>query len=487
LKKQAVRGSVYILSSQIVLQGIRFISTIVMARLLTPAEFGLIAMIAAVTSFMGQFNELGLSQATIQHEDLKHQQVTNLFWINAALGVLSAILVMALAPAIVWFYHEPRLFWLTIALGVGFLFGGFSVQHQALIQRQMRIGTLSLINIMSCFLAIAVGIAAALMGAGVWALVYMPLVEGFVRVVAVWLACPWRPGLPLRGSGTWRMLIFGGNLTGANVVNYFSRNVDSMLIGRRWGAEPLGLYSKAYALLLMPIRQVTTPIAMVAIPALSRLQSEPQRYRRFYLKAVSLIACTTIPAVVFLIVMSGEVITVVLGRQWTGASAIFAILGVCALIQPVLNSTGWLYVSIGRTDRMFKGTIVWSIAAVASFFIGLPYGAVGVATAYTIFNLVFVIPFIHYAVEPTPVRTVDVLKAVWLWFAAGLIAGGSLYLLKAFFPQLMCGIMGIVIGVLETAVVYLGVVCILAGGVAPLRELIDLVRQFRRGEEASPK
>jgi O-antigen/teichoic acid export membrane protein len=480
LKKQAVRGGAFLLASRAIQQVIRIVSTVVIMRILTPEDFGLIAMVAVITNFMGQFLDLGLSQATVQRDELAHQQVTNLFWVNVGMGILATIIVVVLAPAIVWFYHEPRLYWLTMVLAIGFLFTALTVQHQALMQRQLRIGTLSMIYIISTVLSAGSGIAAVLLGAGVWALVCMPLVDGFTRVVAVWLACPWRPGLPARGSGTWRMLVFGGNVTAATIVNYFSGNTDHMFIGWQWGAGPLGLYDRAYSLMLLPIRQITTPVAIVAIPTLSRLQTEPERYRRYYLRAVSLIAFVTVPAATFLLVMSAEVITVVFGQQWMGVSKIFAILGVCALAQPILISTTWLFVSSGRPDRMFRATAAWAAGAVASFAIGLPFGPIGVAAAYTIFNLVCMIPFTQYAAGTTPVKTIDIMKTVRLWFVSGLFAGCSLYVLKALVPPLCTGITGIVFGVFEVGVIYLGIACIFAGGTAPLRNIADLVRQFRR-------
>ncbi len=177
------------------------------------------------------------------------------------------------------------------------------------------------------------------------------------------------------------MLAFGGNLTGFNVVNYFARNLDNILIGRYWGVEPLGLYSKAYSLLMLPLQQINAPISSVAIPALSRLQNDPEQYRKYYLKAISLITFVSLPGVMFMIVMSENIIRVVLGEQWIKASPIFSVLGISALIQVVLNTNGWLHVSIGRTDRMFRWGIFASFFIVVSFFIGLPYGAIGVATS----------------------------------------------------------------------------------------------------------
>ena len=480
LKSKAIRGVAFTLASRSFRQVMRIGSSIVIMRILAPEDFGLIAMIAAVTSFMEQFLDLGLSQATVQREKVTHQQVSNLFWINVGLGILITLIIIGLAPAITWFYNEPRLFWLTIVSATGFILVGLTVQHQAIIQRQMRIEALSIIYAVSSLLGPAVAIVSALMGAGVWSLVYMPIVENLVCAAGMWVVCSWRPGLPNRKGGTWEILKFGSNLTGANIVSYFSKNVDRILIGKRWLAEALGLYDRAYSLMLLPVRQITGPIELVAIPTLSRLQDDPVRYRSYYVKAVSFIAFTTIPIVLFLIVMSREIIELVLGKKWEAASSIFTVLGICALIQPVINSASWLFVSSGHTKRMFKATLVWSVAAVISFVIGLPFGAIGVAAAYTVFNFLGAIPFIAYAAGPTSVRIGDVLKGTWVWFASGLTAAGFLYVLKLLWPDFCDGIQGLIFCFFEIGIVYLASACILTRSMMPLSDIIEILRHLKR-------
>ena len=382
LKGRAVRGGLVTIAGQFVIKVIQLGSTAVLARLLTPQDYGLFAMIMVVTGFMWIFQDLGLSMATIHRERITHEQINALFWINLGLSLFVMIIVIALAPVLMWFYGEPELLWLVVALSVGFVFSGLAMQLMALLKRQMRFGTLAGLNITALGLSVAAGIGTAWMGAGVWALVYMELTKGLFIMLIVWVLCPWRPSLPIRFQGVGSMLAFGGNLTGFNVVNYFARGLDKVLIGRYWGPGQLGLYSRAYQLMMLPIIQVSAPMATVAIPTLSRLQSDPERFRRYYLKAISFIAFITMPGVIFMVVMSEEIIRLVLGEQWIGASRIFAVLGISALIQPIYNTQGWLHVSIGRTDRAFRWGLVGSAAIIASFFVGVPFGALAVASCY---------------------------------------------------------------------------------------------------------
>lgn len=486
LKGRSVRGGAVTMAAQGAIFFLRMGSTIVLARLLTPQDFGLIAMVTVITGFVAMFKDMGLSMATVQKAEINHAQISTLFWINVVLSLFMMLVTATLAPVIALFYGEPRLTWITLALASTFIFGGFTVQHQALLRRQMHFGTLALIQIISMVVGIITAIIAALYGAGYWSLVLMQLATAITIAIGVWVGCDWRPGLPKRGTGVRSMLAFGGNLTGFNFMNYFARNLDHVLIGRFWGPGQLGLYSKAYGLLLLPLQQITGPITAVAIPSLSRLQNDAERYLKYYLKAISLIAFLTMPGVMFLIIMSDEIIGLVLGQQWTGASRIFAVLGISALIQPVLSTVGWLFVSTGRTDRMFRWGIFSSLCIVVSFIVGLPFGAIGVATAYTICILLLAVPALWYATKTTPISLLSIFNVIWHPALATSIVGFALAGFNFFLPRLSAGAGGVLIGFAGTLIIYLGVSCALARGLTPISEVIDLGRQLRRPKLASP-
>jgi len=413
LKGRSIRGG----AVTMVAQGMRFFlqmgSTVVLARLLTPQDFGLIAMVTAVTGFVVMFKDMGLSMATVQKDEINHGQISTLFWINVVLSLGVMLVIAALAPAIAWFYGEPRLTWITLALGGAFIFGGLTIQHQALLRRNMHFGTLALIGIISMLAGIVAAIIAAWYGAGYWALVIMQLTGAITGAIAVWVACGWRPGLPVRRSGVREMLAFGGNLTGFNVLNYFARNADNLLIGKFWGSGQLGLYSKAYGLLTLPIRQIKGPIAAVAIPALSRLQNEPDQYRRYYYRAMSTIAFITMPLVAMLAALSHEIITIVLGKQWTDSAIIFKVFAFAAFCQPIWSSVGWIYTSLGQTKRLMRWGLVMVPLIVLSFVIGLPWGALGVATSYTVcFLCLIMVPSFWYAFRYSPINLTGLFSSI---------------------------------------------------------------------------
>ncbi|WP_445636406.1 Lipopolysaccharide biosynthesis protein [Nostoc sp. DSM 114161] len=427
LKSRSVRGGAVTMVAQGLKLSLNLGSNVVLARLLTPQDYGLIGMVTAVTGFVALFKDLGLSMATIQKDEINHTQVSTLFWVNVVLSVITALFVVAIAPSIAWLYHEPRLIWITVALSVGFIFSGLGVQHSALLNRQMQYKVLMFNDVFSMLFGIVAAIVAAAYALGYWALVILPLVMAAVNTIGVWLACPWRPSLPTWRAGVRSMLVFGGNLTAFSTINYFARNLDNILIGRSWGSQQLGLYAKAYQLLLLPISQINTPIAAVAIPMLSRLQQEQQQFHRYYLKAVSIVAFLTMPIIGFMIVASEEIIELLLGSQWRDATVIFRLLCISALVQPVCNTSGWLYISTGRSNKMLQWGLLACPFIIGSFFVGLPYGATGVAYSYSIVMLLQALPCMYYATRQTTITLLDIAFNIGHSFLASLAAGIAVF------------------------------------------------------------
>jgi PST family polysaccharide transporter len=435
IKALSVRGGAASIAAQAVTFAIQMISTVVLARLLTPADFGLVAMVTAITGFASMFVSLGLAMVTVQKPEISHQQISNLFWVNAAVSLLIALTITALAPLISWFYGDPRLIAITAALSGVLIFGGLTVQPLALLQRQMRFTALGTVQIVSSLAGLIAAVSASLLGAGYWSLVIMQAIIPFASMIGVWLACRWWPNWPIKRSGLRGMLAFGANLTGSDVLNYLSRSLDNILIGWRWGAEALGFYSKAYALMMLPLALVGSPFSTVAVPTLSRLMDDPKRYRQYYLKAISLKAFVTMPGMIFLAVMSKQVIQIALGPQWLEASRIFMILAVAGLGQPVAVSANWLFISQGRSGDKLKWGIIWSSIILTAFVVGLPWGAVGVATCYSIASWATT-PFLFwFAGRKGPVTASHIWKAILPFFWVSLCVMAALLLLQSHVPQ----------------------------------------------------
>ncbi len=361
---------------QFVLQSV---STIVLAHLLTPADFGLVAMVTAITGLGQAFADLGLSEATIQHPEINHDQVSKLFWINVSIGLVLTAITMCLAPFLVWFYHQPRLKAITLVVSLTFLIGGLRVQHDALLRRNMRFFSLAVRDIIAYVLAVPAAIVMAWRGAGYWAIVALPLILQVTQMTLSWVMAGWLPGPPRRDAKVRSLITFGGHVAASYLTINFTRSADSILIGWYWGAGPLGLYSRAMNLLLLPTRQLGTPARAVAVPTFSRLQDNPDRLARVYLRLANLIMWITAPIFGYLFIAATPVIVLTLGKQWMAAGPVFQILAIFALSQLLWESVVWLLISRGLSKRLMKMVLILCPVTVCSYAIGLPWGIKGVA------------------------------------------------------------------------------------------------------------
>jgi len=412
LRRASVRGAIATFSAQVVQFVVSLTTTAVLARLLTPADFGLVAMVAAVAGVVTLVGDLGLSQATVQREDITAAQVTALFWVNAGVGVAVALAMVPTAFGVAAVYKEPKLVALAMAYGLLFLPAALSVQHRALLQRRMDFRSIAWIGVASNLGGAAAAILAARAGLGYWALVILPGTTGVLTMVGMWWRARWIPSGPRRTPHMAELLSFGGYVSGFNLLNYVGRNGDNVLIGARWGAKELGFYSKAYSLLLLPLQQINHPVSAVALPALARVQGQPDRFRRAYLRYMSALSSVTLPGIAFMIVFAPEICLAVLGPQWVAAAGIFRLLGVASLLQAVTNPLGTLMLSLGRARRMFGWALINNPLTVLAFWLGLAHGARGVALAYAIYTVGITLPLLVYACRGSPVTVLDILGSV---------------------------------------------------------------------------
>jgi polysaccharide transporter, PST family len=477
LKRQSVQGGAFTLASQggsVVLQ---LISTVVLARLLGPEAYGVLAMVNAVTAFAGIFRDLGLSTSTIQQATLTHGQLSAMFWINVTAGAILTAVVAACAPLVAWFYGRPELNGVTRLLSLTFVISSFGAQHGALLARRMRFGRQMAATLSGALISLVVAVALATQGFGYWSLVGSTLSGGLTTTILLSVLSGWRPGLPVRG-GLRSMLRFGANITAFEFVNYFSRNLDSILIGRVWGPAALGLYSRAYQLLMFPIINLRGPVVAVALPAMSRLQNQPAAYRSYYRVVVSVLATLTMPLTAFLFVTSDAVIALALGERWSKVSPIFSLLAVTAFVQPAASLTGLVCLSLGMGRRYLWLGITNAVLFSAGFLIGVQWGPQGVAGAYAIVTYLGLLPNTAWAFHGTPLRTADFVDGTVRAAAASLISGLCVGLLRLSVPGL--GPWATLLGGLPVfLVLYLGTFLALPGGRAEMARGVRMLRALR--------
>ncbi len=478
LRSRSIRGGAATMISQASKFTLNFGALVILARLLTPEDFGLIAMVAAVTSFVQLFKDLGLSMATVQRAEVTGGQVNALFWVNVAVSAAATLVTAALSPAIAWFYTDERLIGVTLALASGIFLSGLSVQHEALMKRQMRFTAIAVIEVSAVIASVVLAIAAAWLGADYWALVVQQLARVVFATLGAWIACSWRPNRPRWAEGVRSMLAFGGHLTGFRLLNYFARNADDILIGRFVGAEALGYYTRAYKLLLAPIELIRNPISNVVIPSLSRLQNKPERFRGYSMRALSIIVFLSMPLITFCFAEADRLVLLALGPQWTEAAAIFRVLAAAAFVQSFNMVTGWSFTALGQTDRWFKWGLLSSSSIVGAFAIGLPWGAYGVAVSYSIVMYILLIPGLLYCFRTSHLELRDVFRVVWRPALAALAAACVVLGINHDLNRGAVLIGHIAISLSTFSLAYMGVWAILPEGNDHLWRLWHLIREL---------
>ncbi|MBI2810514.1 MAG: lipopolysaccharide biosynthesis protein [Candidatus Melainabacteria bacterium] len=420
-------GTVTVLS-----QGIKLLlqigSMVLLARLLTPEDYGLFGIVTAVTALGLIIKDMGLAAATLNSATLNHQQVSNLFWITAGRNVALAAVTCVVAPFVAQFYHDSRLTPLLVAMSLTFVVLALSSQHQALLRRQMRFQSLALIDLVSLALGIGAAIVCASAGAQVWSLVVMQIAIAIGTTVGSWLACSWRPGLLNRRASTRSLLQFGQQIVAFQVLDYFVRNVDNLLIGRWCGAGTLGLYDRAFQLHMIPAQNICWPIGAVVLGTLSRVRSDTVRFNKCAVLTIYSASAICMPIIAFLFVTAHEAVSLLLGPHWFGSVDIFRALAPAAFFESIVLSLGWIFAASNQGARLLKCCLVQTIASVAGFFIGVRWGAVGVALALSVTRSIMLLPTIFYCSKNTDIKTLDLAKAPVAPMIASLVAAAISYL-----------------------------------------------------------
>ena len=477
LGRRAARGTAITLLGQWSGFVVQALSTVVLARLLTPEDYGIVAGVLVLTGLAELLKDLGLGAATVQRQDLTARQLNSLFWVNTGLGGVIAAAVVASAPLVADFYDSPESLHVTMVLAVPFLFSGISVQHQALLSRTMQFRGLATIDLTSRAAGLCVAIAMAALGAGYWALVAAPIVAAILRCVQLWWTCAWRPSHPGWAPDMRSLLGFGGWTSAFGIINYVARNADNALIGRQWGAVELGIYSRAYQLLLLPLQQINAPVSRVALPTLSRLQDQPDRYRKYYQTAMTAVAYVALPAVALMAVLATEIVLVMLGEQWLEAAPIFQVLAAAGLAQTLGHPNGWLYQTTGHVRQQAVWGLISRSIMVVAFAFGVQWGPYGVAVAYAVTMTVLMVPSFALACRGTPVSLRDIGVAVWRPTLVGAVTYAASWLVHRWIEPHLGTVAILAITGAVGAATYAGAVMLWPAARAQWRALVGLVQQ----------
>lgn len=419
LAHKTIKGGMWTLGAQ----GIQFISqmvgTMVLARLLTPADYGLIGMVVVVINFANIFKEAGLATATIQKKIISHEQISTLFWINVLISVTLGLCVLAGSPLVARFYGKPELTAVTAVLSISFILSGLTIQHAALLRRHMRFNSLAVIQIASQLISLTVTILLALYGWRYWALICGTMTTALATAVLTFFFCPWFPGRMQKGTGVREMLAFGGHLTGFSFLNYLSRDISQVILGKTQDIASVGNYTKAHQLFMLPLTQLRSPLYSVMVPALSRCQNDPGRYRQYYHSFIFLLAILTMPLAFLMYLFSYEIIDILLGSQWRETAHIFRAFSLYAVFYTVGATRGLVMTTSGNITRFSLWGIFYNTFMIAAIVLGAIWGAIGIAYGIVIANYILLPPSLSYCFKNTPIFPLQFARScAWPFFTS---------------------------------------------------------------------
>lgn len=400
IKNVAARGAVVTVAGQ----GLRFViqlaGIVILSRLLGPSTIGLFAVLFVIVAFGEVVRDFGLSSAMIQAKSVTQAQKSNLFWINTAIGIALAIGCATIAAPLSRFYDEPSLTWPCVGVSAVFLLSGLGTQYRAQLTRDLKFTAVTAIDVLSALGGLAVAVVMAVNGSGLWALVAQQVVIAGVATLLNMAAARWRPSLPSRHAETRKLIEFGWHVGCTQLINYASRNVDTVVIGSLFGPAALGIYNRAYQLMTVPINQLSTPATKIAFPVLSRIRDEPRRFDRFVLIGQRALVHLVGLVFVYTLVIAPAGIDMALGAEWEGVAPLYRVLAVGALAQAASFATYWVFLAYGKTREVLKMTLFTRSVLIAAVIVGALFSVFGVAVAYTVVILL-TWPFCLYVLHRT--------------------------------------------------------------------------------------
>lgn len=484
LRRVAVRSVGATLLSGGLGLAIQIVSTAVLARLLTPRDFGLVTMVSTFSLLLLNFGLNGFTEAVIQRDTVNHRLASNLFWINVGGSLALSIGFAAAGSLLAHLYKDARIVGVAEAMSLTIFLTGLTVLHLALLKRAMKFGAASANDFVARVVSVAVAIVLAWAGWGYWALVAGAVALAASTCIGAWILCRWTPGRPRSDPATGPMVMYAVHTYGRFATGYFSGNLDNFLVGWQLGAVQLGFYKKAYDLFVLPTSQLSTGLTTVAVSALSRFQKDLVQYKRYFLSALSVMAFIGMAMSADLTLVGKDLIFILLGPKWGEAGRIFTLFGPGIGAMLLYCTHIWIHLSIGKADRWFRWGLVDLTVTSLFLIVGLHWGAEGIAVAWVAAYWVIMLPALWYAGTPIQLGITPLIAVIWKYILASVIAGVAAFLIARSFPSLLAatGIPGAATRLVMTSLLftalYLGAVILLHRGCGPIYQVMGLLREM---------
>lgn len=485
MDRSVVHGVLWTTGAKWAGQALRWGSTFIVARLLTPADYGLVAMGGVLIGLVQFVSELGLSSAIVRDRSLDEDQIAHLGGLSVLLGVAFFALCAAIAEPVAQFYRQPALVPIVIALSSTFLLRGFQVLPRALMMRELSFRRLAAIDVMEGAVLGGATLVAALLGAGYWSLVIGNLAAALASAVAFRVSRGHRlrffgPIARVRGA-----LALGWHIVVTRIAWYVYTSADTVVIGRVLGSSVLGAYSFGATLATIPVDRVASVLNRVAYATFAEVQTDVAAMRRYFVSFAEAIAFLTMPAAIGLALVADLFVPVALGPQWDGAVWPLRVLCLATPLRALVPLVSQLLVTAGHARRNRDQNVIAAVTMSALFVVGSRWGVLGVASAWVIGYPIVVLPNVRLALSHLGLRLRDLPVVFWSSISTTLAMAAAVLAARTLTPDTLHGVARLGIAVAAGALGALAAVWTLhRGRVAPLVALVR--RPTPRTAPASP-
>ena len=484
LRRSAVRGVGASVAGQAANFSVMLVSVVVLARLLTPADFGTMTMVTTFSLLFRSFGMNGFTEFILQREELTHSLASNLFWVCLAIGASLTLAFAASGPLLARFYHNSAVAPVTAGLSLTIGIGCLGYVHLGLLQRAMQFRSTAVINFVGQLMLVIVTIVLAMAGWHYWALVWGSVTQTIVVSACAWWTCRWIPSPPGRAPGTGSGLMFAMNVYSHFAFSYLTRNSDNLLVGWRFGDRALGFYKRAYDLFVLPETQLLGPMSAVVVSTLSRVNRDREQFQRYFLRAISVLALVGMGVGADFALVGKDLIRFLLGPGWEEAGRIFALFGPGIGVMLLYNTHGWVHLSIGRPERWFRWGLLEFACTASLFLLALHWGPSGIALAWTISYFLLMFPGFWYAGKPIGMGMGPVFAVIWKFFAASVAAGCLTFLILRTTPLFAepfstssAFVRMVFVSFVFFGLYFIGVI-VLHRGLQPLTETVSLLQDL---------
>jgi len=479
LKNKVKNSLIWTFSDQVVTQFIFVLFSIFLARIIPPSVFGVLGMVTIFSNFAGLFIDMGFGVALIQKKEADDEHFSSVFWLNMAIGALLYLLFFFTAPLLSIFFKEPQITILVRIICLSFIINSMTSVQSNLLIRELKFRQKVIFNWIATFTGYSVAFYLAFNGYGVWSIVWMTLLTSLVNSILYWFSSDWRPSFVFKINKIKELSRTGLSVLGDTTVNYWSRNFDNFIIGRVLGSTELGLYTRAYSLMLLPLRNISSVITKVMFPAFSKKQDNIPTLKKYYLRIIKYISLLTFPMMIGFSLVSKEFVYLFFGKNWSGMIPLLSILSLVGTLQSISFLNGMIYNSVGKSNIAFKVSILVNLVLIIAFCIGVNFGIIGMAWSYLIASTLLFYPTYNTAIKQLGIKWLDVFvtikSSILVSFGMGLVLLSLNYFVN--FSILF----GFIIKVLTGIIVYTSLLFFLENELLKmgLAKLIDSIKSKR--------